>query len=282
MSELDKAEYQRIEAAIRATENAMVGNPHIRQDAAAAFLEPSKGRLHQLDPNGTGFSVDDDKRKKLASDTIVIAVLVMQETRLSAAEKEVYGGFLQQDHFSREDFEELDHFYADGGAWDRLSENGKKNMSERFWKGIEQGEYTLQEAPQNVRNKESDQLAFYIQNADKAPKAVLRMNPEVKEDFIRAHESGDQEAAVEILNSKALFESSPLKTPQAATERSEVIIVDDPERKSDTAGKDDLKVRSLDDLGEDVPSFASFEELPAASPTQLPTPKVESSIGQGH
>lgn len=270
MSELDKAEYQRIEAAIRATEQMMIGNPHIRQDAVAALLEPSKGRLHQLDHNGTGLSADVDNRKKQASDSIAIAVLVMQETQLNSAEKEIYGSFLQQDHFSRDDFGKLDEFYTDGGAWDRLSENGKKNMSERFWKGVEQGQYTLQEAPQNVRNKETDQLAFYIQNPDKAPEAVQRMSPAVKADFMTAHESGNKEAAREILNSKPLFESSTNGKTQAAAEHSEVALGREAEDKAETLTQNQGSAEELEDRASDIPKLASFDELPSTSPTQLP------------
>ena len=266
MSDLDKAEYQRIEAAIRATEDQMANNPHVRHDASVALMEPAKRRLETMDQEGRGLLNSDDERRKQSMEAAQIAVLVLQESRLNSAEKQAFGGFLQSEYFTRSDFGKLEDFYADGGAWDRLSPEGKKQMSERFWGGIEKGEYTLSEAPDNVRKKEVGQLAHYLEHPEQAPESIKRMSPSAKEEFLQAHRSGDIEAAEKILNSKDLFESSTKVKTQAASERSELAGGDESSKSSKTE-KDSNTQEVAETVQED--SYVSFEDLPPARPTEL-------------
>ena len=265
MSEIDKSQYERIEAAIRATELAMAGNPHIRKDAAMAMLEPSKKRLEALEQQGLAPHQSDEERRKQENTSVAIAMLVMQETQLSSLEKQTYGGFLQQEFFTRSDFGKLDEFYADGGAWDRLSGEGKKQMSERLWKGIERGEYSFDEIPENVRKKEADQLNLYLQNPESAPAFVSRIDPETVEKFQREYASGNQEAALAVLDSKELFESLPAEETQAAMEHSGIAAsrshdgITEVEATSDKAEVENTEVAGI----------ASFDTLAPADPTTL-------------
>ena len=237
MSEQDKAEYQRIEATVRATEQVVANNPHLRKDAAAAFLEPAKRRIEEMERTGLGPHQEDKERRKQEGASIAIAFMVMAETRLTSHEKSVYGSFLQSNYFTQYDFGKLEEFYADGSAWDRLSENGKKQMSERFWAGIENGQYRFQEAPTKVREKEAEQLAFYFTNPDKAPDSVNRMNQQAKDAFIRAHQSGNKIAVYDILDRQDLFESAPMEKTQSASAYQELTANDAP--KGEIGFKDD-------------------------------------------
>ncbi len=223
MSELDKSEYQRIEAAIRATEQAMAGNPHIRSDAAAAALEPGKKRMDALEQQGFAPHQADEDRKKQGNMAVAIATLVMRETRLNAQEKQTYGSFLQKDFFTRNDFGNLEDFYADDGAWDKLSKRGKEEMSTRVWAGIERGEYTFSELPDSVRKKETEQLYEYLKEPGTSPAFVERIDSEVRESFKREYEAGNLEAAQQILDLHGVkLDSVTKEQNQAATERSEV------------------------------------------------------------
>ena len=82
--------------------------------------------------------------------------MVERETKLNEEEKKKYAEFLAKDYFTRSDFNELSTFYADGGAYDRLSTEGKANMSDRIQHGIERGEFSHDELPSNVRKKDAE------------------------------------------------------------------------------------------------------------------------------
>ena len=271
MSEIDKAEYQRIETAIKATEDKMASNPHIRQNASAAITEPAKRRLETLDREGHGLLNPDNDRKKQSIEAAQIAILVLQESHLNSAEKQTYGGFLQCEYFTRSDFGKLEEFYADGGAWDRLSPEGKKQMSDRFWGGIEQGEYTLDETPDNVRKKEVGQLAYYLEHPEQAPESIKRMNPKSKEEFLEARKAGNETAALEILNNRDLFESSTKVMTQEASERSELASGEKAAQVAKAEKAEDAGASLDSDRGPEGRSFASFEIASAASPTDLPS-----------
>lgn len=224
MSELDKSEYQRIEAAIRATEQAMAGNPHIRTDAAAAMLEPSKKRLEVLEQDGFAPHQDDDKRKKEGQTAVAVAYLVMQETRLNSEEKQAYGSFLQKDYFTRNDLADLEDFYADGGAWDKLTKKGKEEMFIRLDEGIQRGEIEFSELSPTMRQKHMETPYLEFTQSKSSNDSIFRDTPpEAREEFIREYEAGNYEAAREVLNLQGVKLDSVTKDQnQAATERSEV------------------------------------------------------------
>ena len=189
MSEIDEAEYQRLAEAVRATEKLAAGNPNIRQDAGAAFLEGIKGRMEILAHDVFAENGSEKKDKKNA-DNVAIAAMVERETRLSAQEKEVYAGFLEKDYFTKKDFKNLDSFYAT--SYDKLSDDGKAQMSTRIQEGILRGEFEFSDLPERVQKSENE-----FQQATSG----------------RSHE---------VVSSKASFEEQPKGGSQAATERSEV------------------------------------------------------------
>ncbi|MEO5913343.1 MAG: hypothetical protein ABIS50_03855 [Luteolibacter sp.] len=131
-------------------------------------------------------------------DSAAIAYLVTAETRLNAEEKMQYGEFLKQDFFTKSDFEKLDKFYVQ--TWDKLSDEGKSQMSHRVWEGIRHHEYTFDELPENLRKKESDYLYQQMTGQKPAGPEVGNFLERDKADFIREYESGDRKAATEILS----------------------------------------------------------------------------------
>ncbi|MDB4265115.1 hypothetical protein N9891_00040 [bacterium] len=255
MTNLDEAEHQRLQNAINDAERLFGGKLENQLGILAAKIQPLKTRVETLQ---TEIIQDDGhygRKRSEAAQQLAIALLASQEYALSHEEKATYAEFLYQDYFTREDFGVLETFYADGGAFDRLSEGGKKQMSERIWAGIEQGGYTHAELPHDVRRKNLDELAKYIEQPENAPDTVKRMNPEVRAGFMRAYESGDKEQAEEILNSQDLFESSTKVKTQAATERSEVAEGGD--------FKGSATREQIDD--QDASELAALTSIPATS-----------------
>jgi hypothetical protein len=57
-----------------------------------------------------------------------------QETALNAQEKKTFAGFLSKKRFTRSDFSALERFYST--AYDKLSERGKDEMSQRIQAGM--------------------------------------------------------------------------------------------------------------------------------------------------
>jgi len=148
LSGIDDAEYQRLAEAVRATERLAVENPNIRNDAGAAFLMSTKARIEVLDREFIG-SESTEKKDKRSAASAAIAMMVDRETRLNEQEKEAYAEFLEKDYFTKKDFKNLDAFYA--VSFDKLTEAGKAEMSERVLGGIRRGEYEMNDLPESVQ-----------------------------------------------------------------------------------------------------------------------------------
>jgi hypothetical protein len=221
LSGLDEAEYQKLADAVLAAERFAASDPNIRQDAVAAFTQPSKKRLETLERQGISAYGSDDERRKKANDTSAIASMVMQESQLNEQEKETYAGFLHKEYFTKKDFGALADFYADGGAYERLSALGKKHMSERIWAGIERGEFSHGDLPEPARRKDEDQVYNFLQNPETAPQSIKNIRPETRAEFIREYEAGNHDAARKVLSGKDLFEKDSKSLSQAASERSD-------------------------------------------------------------
>jgi hypothetical protein len=58
--------------------------------------------------------------------------LVAEEGKLNAAEKKAYGALVAKQFFKKSDFAALEAFYADGAGYDKLSQAGKGEMSQRI------------------------------------------------------------------------------------------------------------------------------------------------------
>lgn len=72
------------------------------------------------------FDLPQDKEQALA-------IVLEREKALSEAERKEYGDLLRHERFSKTEFGLLDHFYRNG--YDKLTEQGKYEMSKRIWSG---------------------------------------------------------------------------------------------------------------------------------------------------
>jgi hypothetical protein len=153
-----------------------------------------------------------------------IAALAQKETALSSREKETYSGFLKEDFFTKKDFGPLEQFYEK--TWDRLSKDGKDEMSHRVWEGVRKGQYTFGELPPAVREKEAKQ-AYRLLHDSKINVAGVDEIPEKdRQDFVRAYEAGKKDDAEKVLEresfKKAMFlggESKGVKSVEASKRR---------------------------------------------------------------
>ena len=276
MTILDEAEYQRLQTAINDAERVFANHDTQTFPNLGSEIESKKARSQTLE-HTVIFGPDSSERRKAETATaFAIAALVAQETNLSHQERLTYSEFLHQEHFTKANFEELDEFYQ--GPWERLSADGKREMSQRFWMGVEQGEYSFKEAPKSVRDKEADQLAHYTKHPEEAPEVIQRMSPQIKEEFLKAHESGNQAAVEEILSSKNSFEPAPKEKAQAASERSDEAAAR--ESDADTAKIEATEIESKstdlqnadktasDDFGDFSLSMTNLPAQSGSSPTR--------------
>ena len=138
------------------------------------------------------------KEREVQTQAAAIAMQAQREVRLSESEKQAYSAFLQKDFFAKSDFKSLEQFY--GGAWERLSDDGKQEMSHRVWEGIRHGEYRFSELPKIVQEKEAKlayrELTGPSINADSS---LNRMSESDRNEFIQAYRAGDHNRALQAL-----------------------------------------------------------------------------------
>jgi hypothetical protein len=204
MTELDKAEYARLESQVveveRIIDDGRAGGG--ASNLLGEFLRNAKARMNEIRPEG---ELSERHRKDAAQvEQLAVAALVERESRLTVIEKEQYGGFLKLDYFTKANFDELEDFYAN--SWDKLSEGGKDQMSARVWEGIRRKEYTFDELPHIVKEKESGRL--YLQLTGKIePSGILQnLSPQDRVDFVREYEAGNEKATSRILSESASAE----------------------------------------------------------------------------
>lgn len=160
-----------------------------------ANLESMKDRMAVVDHEiGTA----EEEKKQLSEKQLSIVYLAQRETALSQSEREQYGAFLSREFFTKSDFSGLAEFYTN--TWDRLSEEGKAQMSYRVWEGVRRQEYQFSELPDPVKEKEAQRLYDALKlGAQKSPE-LNRIPSADAEDFTKAWEGGRKHEAYEVLN----------------------------------------------------------------------------------
>lgn len=117
----------------------------------AAMLGSAQARLDSLRDEEE--HVTTEKKEKEQKDRSAIAAMVERETKLNEEEKKKYAEFLSKDCFSNSDIGDLSTFYQDGGAYDRLSLDGKEQIDSRVEEGIRRGELDRNKLPDHVIDK---------------------------------------------------------------------------------------------------------------------------------
>ncbi len=193
----DQNERSGLHRAIADVETALLASTPGTRRILESSLEGMKGRIATLDKK-IGDAIHEREvqaREQAAS----IAAQAQKEVRLSESEKRTYSGFLAKEFFTKQDFKSLDQFYSK--SWDRLSEDGKEEMSHRFWEGIRHNEYRFTDAPAIVQEKESRMVFRDLTGPSNAQTRTLEQIPEAdRADFIRAYQNGDRNEVGRVLS----------------------------------------------------------------------------------
>ncbi len=248
VTESREAEYSRLASQVAEIEKLIMSGA--RSDAGyllAPFLENARSRMEAIKFDDT--RVEQEKKERKEKETATVAVMVEREHNLTAQEKEQYSEFLKLDHFTRESFGRLSEFYADGGAWDRLSESGKSEMSHRVWEGIRQDEYTFGELPDEVRKKESDRLYQQLTGKIQADPSLGNIPQQDRADFIREHEAGNEKAASQILSRESFSKNVSIHSSKEVSKMDTSYSVETAPASPEPTNKDksnNLKIEKAD------------------------------------
>lgn len=172
------------------------------------YLNSLKTRLGALEEKQKAFEEQEERTAGLQR----VAAMVERETALNAAEKEQYRGFLMKEFFTKGDFSALENFYA--GAYDRLTEEGKSEMSYRVWEGIRRGEFEFQEMPEVLKEKEAARLREELGAGNKDLEAIPETD---RSDFINSWDAGRKKESYEVLDRPAFAKAvslSPAVVPE--------------------------------------------------------------------
>lgn len=162
----------------------------------------------------------------------VAAALAEKETALSRAEREQYRQFLEKEHFSKADFGALAGFYE--GAYDRLSEGGKDEMSKRVWGGVRAGEYQFIDLPDPVKEKEAQQVERALRGTKTRGQQWDTLPEEQSAEFLKARDTGSHRQSYEILNRPVFLAHAPdlERVPAASARVSTVAVLNAEEKKA--------------------------------------------------
>jgi hypothetical protein len=151
MSELDKIEYEKLTELASKLET-VLNRAGPAQSGVTALLTTALGRIENLQQEGVLNPEQDEKRKNQSIQEIAIAAIVARETRLSQDEKIAFTEFLEKDYFTKKDVKNIDSFYS--SSWDKLTDQGKAQMSQRMDEGVRQGELEYHDFSPNTLKKE--------------------------------------------------------------------------------------------------------------------------------
>lgn len=151
MSELDKIEYEKL-TELASTLETVLNRAGPTQSGVTALLTTALGRIENLQQEGVLNSEQDEKRKNKSTQEVAIAAMVARETRLNQDEKIAFTEFLEKDYFTKKDAKNIDSFYS--GSWDKLTDQGKAQMSQRMDEGVRQGEVEYHDFSPNTLKKE--------------------------------------------------------------------------------------------------------------------------------
>jgi len=214
---IDKAEIGRLQQAVRDIEAMFAAGTALTGSANTMVLEfilaQSKKRIAELEHVEESLVTEERQRSVVE---LAAAYKAEKELALNAEERRQYAEFLQKEHFTKSDFDSLEKFY--GSAWDRLSEDGKAEMSHRVWEGVRRDEYEFSELPDIVKEKEAKRLRTEL-GWERPNPELLKIPEGDRREFIEAWDGKDKQRAYEVLDRKAFADHVSLtaKSVSAST-----------------------------------------------------------------
>ena len=190
----DQSERSSLQKAIADVETTL----HVSTPGTRRILENSldgmKLRVATLDKK-IGEAIK-EREVQAQAQAAAVALKAQMEARLSEGEKQTYNGFLKEQFFTRSDFGKLAEFYSH--TWDRLSENGKDEMSHRIWEGVRHHEFRFSDLPDPVKEREEKRVYRLLHASTSGDAAQIPEND--KTDFSRAYERGNHKEAAKIFD----------------------------------------------------------------------------------
>lgn len=230
MTENSEVRSSRLAQRVEEIQKMIRSGVNVTGSSLASLLETAEAQLDSERAEEQHFMVG--KKEREQQERAAVAHMIEREHRLNAAEKEQYGRFLEQDYFTKENFDELDRFYAH--SWDKLSEEGKAEMSHRVWEGIRRDEYEFDELPENVRKKEAERLYQQLDGKAKADEGLNNIPEQDKQDFIREYKAVSDKGVSEVLSREVFTENvSSRKESSKEDSLSKEKKAEDQERDSD-------------------------------------------------
>lgn len=197
-SKLNEMERDNLQNSIAAVERRTAGSAPGERSFFEPLLLNMRGRLATLEKKIKEAQVEKESH---ARDVVAVAQLAQKETALSTSEKESFSGFLKEAYFTTKDFDRLEKFYSH--TWDRLSEEGKDEMSKRVWEGIRHDEYKFTDLPRVVQEKEAERAYQVLKKREAGIGAVSRISEVDRDDLIRAYEGGNRDKTCDVLDRKS-------------------------------------------------------------------------------
>lgn len=197
LSGAEEAEYAGLLSTIAQIERTLVFSPGDAGTVAllTRFVENAKGRLDALEREAKHNA---EKEKTAAETNLQIAAAVEHEKALNEAERIEYAALLEHEYFTKAEFGKLEHFYSN--SWDKLTDEGKDEMSQRVWGGVRQGEYKFTELPDPVKEKEAQRMEMRLGKSDELVGSLSSIPTNDRDDFMNARKQGNRELSYGVLD----------------------------------------------------------------------------------
>lgn len=206
MTRNDQMESLKLQAAIADIENKLFnGGASFRSSTSmlVKMLNDAKNELNSVEESEKKHH--DEEQRKAQAEVAAVVYLVSRETALNELEREQYGAFIARDFFTKADFNNLDEFYTH--TWDRLTEGGKAEMSQRVWEGVRRDEYEFTDMPESVKQKEAQRIHDMLSGISRTPPEMNRIPQTDRTEFVAAWDSGRKEVAYKILDRPSFAEN---------------------------------------------------------------------------
>jgi hypothetical protein len=204
--------------------------------------------------------LEKEKREDKVRELAIGSYLVEKETKLNAQEKAQYAEFLKLDYFTKADFGRLETFYEN--SWDKLSDTGKSAMSQRLWEGIHRGNYTFDELPSVVQERDKEWLYLQATGQQKPDPWFEKVSETDKADFRQAYEAKDDKAVSEVLRRDGFSQQVPVEKSAS--------IEADFHKENESDGKEAVNQVVKESSGEFGTLAAVLDDdTPALKPTDL-------------
>ena len=262
MAENSEVRSSQLAQRVEEIEKLIRSGANVAGTSLASLLETAQAQLDSTREEEQHATVGKQEREQ--HERAAVAHMVEREHQLNASEKEQYGRFLEQDYFTKANFVELDSFYAH--SWDKLSDEGKAQMSHRVWEGIRRDEYEFDELPENVRKKEAGRLYEQFTGKIQADGSLQNIPEQDKADFVREYKAENDRGVSEVLK-REIFDENVSSRTGSAKEAESVSKENQPDDQKRASDKEDgeQKKTGLDVLAMNGVILGETENVTAPS-----------------